>query len=138
MKACVTLVLVALLVTTMLEETVGRRRGGDSNRRGRGFGGRGRGRGGRGSCLGRISVACSWNIHPVGYLHRWTHAFVLIPPPLYFCKDSSLYSFSLKTFIGLNTLHYRVPLSGIGGSKHEDFARVCANYSLTISVIFYI
>lgn len=68
----------------------------------------------------------------------WTHAFVLIPPPLYFCKDSSLYSFSLKTFIGLNTLHYRVPLSGIGGSKHEDFARVCANYSLTISVIFYI
>nr|XP_027221583.1 uncharacterized protein LOC113813728 [Penaeus vannamei] len=57
MKACVTLVLVALLVTTMLEETVGRRRGGDSNRRGRGFGGRGRGRGGRGSCLGKLCEA---------------------------------------------------------------------------------
>ncbi|XP_027221583.2 uncharacterized protein [Penaeus vannamei] len=57
MKACVTLVLVALLVTTMLEETVGLRRGGDSNRRGRGFGGRGRGRGGRGSCLGKLCEA---------------------------------------------------------------------------------
>ncbi|XP_063600487.1 uncharacterized protein LOC134776627 [Penaeus indicus] len=52
MKAVVTLVVVAVLVTTMMEEAVGH------NRNGRGGGGRGgRGRGRRGSCIGTLCEA---------------------------------------------------------------------------------